>query len=121
MVKSFTCMMCPRGCESSAELSDGRLCSVEGNVCPKGNDYVIQELTAPMRTIASSVLVEGGELPLASVRLNRPVPKERIFDVMEEIRKVKIKAPAVLGQTVIADVLGLGSDVIVTKNVRKKS
>ena len=65
MVRTFTCIMCPRGCSVTAEVSGTEVSSVEGNFCPKGREYVIQELTNPMRNIASSVLVEGGELPLA--------------------------------------------------------
>ncbi len=117
MLKNFTCIMCPRGCSITAEVDGTRMVSAEGNFCPKGLEYVYQELTNPMRNIASSVLVEGGELPLASVRLSSPIPKDRIFDVMEEIKKVKLKAPVAMGQTVISDVLGLGCDVIATKNV----
>ena len=74
----------------------------------------------PMRSIASSVLVEGGELPLASVRLTRPIPKEKIFAVMEEIKKVKLSAPVEEGTVVISNVLGLGSDVMVTKAVERQ-
>lgn len=117
MVKNITCIMCPRGCSITAEVADGKICSAEGNFCPKGLEYLFQEVTAPMRNIASSVLVEGGEMPLASVRLSAPVPKERIFDVMEEIRKVKVRAPVVQGQVIIPGVLGLDCDVIATRNV----
>ena len=56
--------------------------------------------------------MEGGELPLAIVRLTRPVHQKRRFDVIEEIEKVKV---------VIPDVLGLESDVMVTKTVEKRS
>ena len=59
----------------------------------------------------------GGDLPLASVRLSGVIPKDRIFDVMAEIRKVEVTAPVHEGDVVIADVLGLGVDVIVTKDV----
>ncbi|MBT9776934.1 DUF1667 domain-containing protein [Clostridium sp. MCC353] len=118
MLKTFTCIMCPRGCEVEAGFSDGRILSVEGNACPKGLDYVTQELTNPMRNIATSVLVEGGEMELASVRLSGPIPKAKIFEVMEQIKGVKVNAPAAIGQVIIADVLGLGVDVIVTKNVK---
>ena len=79
-----------------------------------------QELIAPMRNIATSVLVTGGELPLASVRLTKPIPKDRIFDVMAEIRKVHLNAPVIEGEVVIANVLGLESDVILTRSVDKK-
>ncbi len=61
----------------------------------------------------------GCELPLASVRLSRPIPKAKIFDVMAEIRRQHLDAPVKTGQVVIENVLGLGSDVIVTKNIEK--
>ena len=71
-----------------------------------------------MRNIATSILVEGGEMPLASVRLSAPIPKAKIFDVMNEIRKVKRTAPIHEGEVVIENVLGLGSNVIVTRTVK---
>jgi len=94
--------------------------AVSGNTCPKGREYAVQEMTDPRRNIASSVLVRGGELPLVSVRLSRAVPKDRIFDVMAEIRRQVLDAPVAMGQVVIRDVLGLGSDVIATKPVGKR-
>lgn len=115
MLRTFTCIMCPQGCEITAKTAEQ--ITVSGNKCPKGEAYVRQELTNPMRNIATSILVEGGELPLASVRLTSPIPKARIFDVMAEIRKVTRRAPVYEGEVVITNVLGLGSDVIVTKTV----
>lgn len=66
------------------------------------------------------MLVKGGELPLVSVRLTRPILKNRIFDAMAEIRKVTVEAPVEAGTVVIRGILGLDSDVIVTKNVNKR-
>ncbi|WP_347559788.1 DUF1667 domain-containing protein [Clostridium sp. AM58-1XD] len=107
----------PMGCEVTAEVMEGKEIITTGHTCPRGREYVIQEMTNPLRNIASSVLVKGGELPLASVRLDRPVPRDRIFDVMAEIRKQKLTAPVKAGQVVIENVLGLGSNVITTKRV----
>ena len=122
MLRTFTCIMCPQGCDITAELEENQgkmeILSICGNKCPKGKAYVTQELIAPMRNIATSVLVTGGELPLASVRLT--IPKDRIFDVMAEIRKVHLNAPVIEGEVVIANVLGLESDVILTRSVDKK-
>lgn len=132
MLREFTCIMCPQGCEirvdgelealetieslqEKEELVEGY--SIEGNKCPKGAAYVKQELVNPMRNIATSILVEGGELPLASVRLNAPIPKAKIFTVMEEIKKIKRVAPVYEGEVIIKNVANLGSDVIVTKTV----
>ena len=119
MKRTFTCIVCPNGCEMEAEYEGTNVISVTGNLCPKGRDYVTQELVDPRRTIASSVIVKGGILPLTSVRTNRAIPKDRIFDVMAEINKVTLTAPVHIGDVVIENVLGLGSDVIVTKHIDK--
>lgn len=123
MLRKFTCIMCPQGCDIDVEIGkeagSGKdiVVHIEGNRCLKGQEYVTQEIVNPMRNIATSVLVEGGELPLASVRLTKMIPKNRIFDVMAEIRKVRVTAPVQEGQIVLMDVLGLGSDVMITKTV----
>lgn len=119
MKRTFTCIVCPNGCEVEAEYESDRILSVIGNLCPKGVTYVTQELVDPRRTIASSVRVIGGALPLASVRLTIPIPKDRIFDVMAEINRQILPAPVHIGQVVLHNVLGLGSDVIVTKNIEQ--
>ena len=121
MKRTFTCIICPNGCEVEAEYEGTTVLSVSGNLCPKGKAYVTQELTDPRRTIASSVRVEGGELPLTSVRLTKAIPKDRIFDAMREIRKIHLQAPVRIGDVAVAGLLGLDCDVIVTKNVGRLS
>ena len=117
MKRAFTCIVCPNGCEIEAEHEGKQVLSVTGARCPKGEAYVKQELSDPRRTIASSVCVTGGVLPLVSVRLTAAVPRDRIFDVMREINRVTLTAPVKIGDVVIRNVLGLDSDVIATKNV----
>jgi len=117
MIRDFICIICPNGCEIRTDIDKDTISSIEGALCDRGKDYVRQELTNPLRNIASSVIVNNGELPLVSVRLTRPVPKSRIFDVMEEIKKVRVDAPVKIGTIAIKNVLGLNSDVIITKNV----
>ena len=122
MKKELTCIVCPNGCslEAAYEQADGKVAvlSVCGNTCPRGEAYARSELTDPVRTLASSVLVEGGELPLVSVRTSRPIPKDRIMDVMRVIRELRVKAPVEAGYVLAGDVLGLGTDIVATKNVR---
>lgn len=120
MLKEFTCIICPNGCSIETEVRDGEIFSVEGALCPKGRDYVRQELTDPQRNIATSVRVLDGVLPLASVRLTNPIPKGRIFDAMEEIKKVVLTAPVGAGTVVIAGLLGYESDVVITKTVDRR-
>ena len=117
MLREMTCIVCPNGCDLEIQVEDGKVLSVKGALCRRGEAYAEQEITDPRRNIATSVLVDGGELPLASVRLTAPIPKARIFDAMGEIRKVKLTAPVEAGRKVIGNLLGLGVDVIVTKDV----
>lgn len=126
MTREFTCIMCPNGCRIDVEYeqasSDDKpvIKTISGNLCPRGVDYVRQELIDPRRTISTSILVERGELPLASVRLTSPIPKDRIMDAMAEIRRYKVTAPVEAGTVIIQNLFGLGSDVIVTKTVEAK-
>ena len=119
MTRSFTCIICPNGCEITAEYGRGARARRPGGRLSQGRRLCRQELTDPQRNIATSVLVEGGELPLASVRLSHPIPKKEIFRVMEVINTVRLQAPTAVGQVALADVCGLGADVIVTKNVAR--
>lgn len=119
LTKTYTCILCPNGCEISVEYEGRELKACSGNLCKNGERYVRQELSDPRRTIASSVLVDGGELPLVSVRLTAPIPRDRIFDVMEKIRAMRVEAPVQAGTVLEADILGLGSDLIATKTVSR--
>lgn len=131
MNRTLTCIICPNGCEleityenemtgSALENSLSAAITVTGNKCPRGITYAEQEIKNPMRTIASSVRLEGGTMPLVSVRLTGPIPKAKIMDVMALIQKATVKAPVKIGDVVIPDVLGLGCDVVVTRNVGEK-
>jgi CxxC motif-containing protein len=119
MLKNYTCIICPNGCEIEAETIDGRIISIEGAACRKGKEYVTREESDPVRNIASSVLLLNGELPLASVRLTRPIPKDKIFDVINEIKKIRLEAQVKIGDVVIKNILGLESDLIITKNIAR--
>ena len=119
MKRTFTCIVCPNGCEIETEYEGAQVLSITGNLCPKGKTYVTQELVDPRRTIATSVRVLGGTMPLASVRLTGAIPKARIFDAMEEINRQTLTAPVKIGDVVIRGILGLDSDVIVTRNVER--
>ena len=47
MLKKYTCIICPNGCEIEAEVLDGEIKSVSGFTCKRGEEYVRQEILAP--------------------------------------------------------------------------
>ena len=112
-MKELTCIVCPRGCR--LRVDDNM--EVTGNACPRGKIYAVNELTNPTRTITSSIRVSNRPYTLVSVKTDKPVPKDKMFDVMKEIDKLSVKAPTRIGQVVLANVLGTGSNIVITKDI----
>lgn len=115
-VIELTCISCPLGCPLKVETDEsGAVLSVSGNTCKRGEEYGRKEVSAPVRTVTSTVRVAGGKAPVVSVRTRTDIPKGKIFEVMEEIRKAEVKAPVEIGDVVVPDIAGTGVDLIVTK------
>ena len=74
-------------------------------------------MTNPKRMITSIVRVKNRENMMVSVKTSQSVPKGKIFEVMAEIEKVSVNAPVHIGDIVIKDVLGTGSDIVATKEI----
>ena len=122
MRKELICVICPNGCQLQAEIQEGEqpvVTGVTGNLCDKGPEWAKQEIVNPMRTIASSVLVEDGDFPMVSVRTDSPIPLKRIFEIMEEIKAARLTAPVRIGDVIIEKVAGLSCNIIATRNVKK--
>lgn len=111
--KELVCIVCPRGCTMQIE-GEGENITVTGNTCKRGHDFAISEMTAPKRTICSTVKTTFKDIPVVPVRVSSDIPKDRIFDVMEEINKVVLSERHDRGDVVIKNVLDLGVDVILT-------
>ena len=114
--RELTCIQCPLGCPLTVTV-DGDSVTVTGNTCPRGAVYGEKEVTHPTRTVTSTVVVEGGEMARVSVKTAGDIPKEKIFDVMVEIRGTKLTAPVTIGDVIIKNAAGTGVDIIATKSV----
>ncbi len=119
MDKDITCIICPLGCRISVTYTDGTIQDVEGNQCKKGNQYAIGELLDPVRTLTSTINVANGTIPLVSIKTAGPIPKEKLFEVMDAIAGIELRAPITIGDVLIEDVLHLDVDIVATKNVKK--
>lgn len=117
MVKTITCIQCPKGCTLSIDVENCRVVKVTGNECPKGEKYAVSEVENPMRILTSAVLTEGLSLKMAPVRTGGPIPKSRIMPSMDEIKKLRLKHPADAGEILVKDFMGLGVDLIITRKV----
>ncbi len=112
--KTITCTTCPIGCSIVVEGDGTTVTSMEGAACVRGTKFATAEYTHPERILTSLVKVEGSEVPLAPIRSVRPVPKELLFQCMDEIRAVVLPKPVKAGDVVIANICGTGVDMVAT-------
>jgi len=136
------CIRCPMGCHLKVDENDGY--SVTGNTCARGAAYGYEEATAPTRTVTSTVRIffekpaalnnpsaSHPDLPLVSyfhpdaeyiearlpVKTSAPVPKAKIMEVMEAINRVTVNAPVRIGDVLLKNVSGTGSDLVATRSM----
>ena len=112
-MKEFTCIICPRGCQLTVDDNS----NVTGNFCPRGKEYALSEISDPRRTITTTIRVSNREDTLVSVKTSTPVPKGMIFKVMDEINCLSVNAPCKIGEIAKANILDLGIDILITKNI----
>ena len=122
--KELICVICPNGCELKAKIEEGPRIEVKeitGELCEKGSVWAEQELVNPMRSIASSIIVEGGDYPLVSVRTDTPIPLRSVSGVMNRIKSSRVKAPVRIGDVLIEGPAGTSCNIIATRHVNKES
>ena len=121
-VKKLVCICCPIGCALTATVSGDGEISVEGNTCKRGATYAVTELTAPTRTVTSTVRVAGGEIARVPVKTAQPIPKDKMNDALfgaGGIKSAQVEAPVRAGDVIIKNVAGTGVDVVATRKVAK--
>ena len=114
---NLICIGCPLGCPLTVEMVAGEVKSVAGNTCPRGDAYAKKELTNPTRIVTSTVRVTGGKLPMVSVKTERDIPKDKIFDCVKALKDIEVQAPVKIGDVIVENVAGTGVNIIATKNV----
>ncbi len=119
-VRQLTCINCPMGCQLEVTLEGTKVVSVTGNTCPRGDIYARKEVVHPTRIVTSTVRVDGGALPVASVKTKSDIPKDKIFDVMEAIDLLRVKAPVHIGDVLKENIANTGVELVATRNVGLK-
>ena len=117
----IVCVKCPMGCKLKIIMDEeNKISDISGYTCERGKQYAVQEITDPKRIIPSSIKVVNGELPLVSVKTDRPVSKKLISEIMLIIKKSAVTAPVKVGQVIVKNILGTGADIVATRQVNAK-
>ncbi len=112
MKKKITCIGCPLGCEISVAISDGKISSITGYSCRKGEEYAREEVTDPRRVLTTTIPLKTGGL--VSVKTDRPVKKGMLLDCMKKINEAVAEHPVEIGDVLVEDILGTGANVVAT-------
>ena len=112
MKKDLICIVCPKGCCLNVEIENKDVISVSGNTCKRGIEYAVNECTNPVRCVTTTMKTECGE-PI-SVKTDKAIPKDKIFEIMEIINKQTVLLPIKVGDVIIKDMFGC--NVVSTQN-----
>jgi CxxC motif-containing protein len=114
--KQFTCIECPKSCVLTVDIENCKMVKVSGNLCPKGAEYAKDEVENPLRMFTATVLTEGLVLKMVPVRTDKAIPKLKVLDAAEEVKRLRIKSPLHVGDVIVKDFLRLGVNLIATRD-----
>lgn len=113
-MENIICTLCPKGCYLTVDLKNE---TVSGNTCIRGKFYGISELTAPMRTLTSTVKIKGAICRRCPVKSSADVPRELVPEIMKLLNDIELTAPVKLGDVILKDVLQTSADIVVTRSM----
>lgn len=113
------CIVCPKGCELTIKEIDSekRQIKVTGNACKRGEAFAFQECYDPRRTLQTTVQTTFKTYPRLSVKTAGSIPKQAVFDVMREVKKVVVERVMASGEIVVANIADTGVDLISTSDM----
>jgi len=88
---------------------------------PPRLEYAKEEVANPKLTVCSTLSIIGGRYPRLSVRTSEPVPKEKIKEVINQLKGLTVKAPIRRGDVILRNVAGTGADIIAEMEVEEIS
>lgn len=115
---NLVCINCPKGCHLVVENINGEI-KVSGNSCPRGEQYAINEMTNPLRTVTTTVSIVSNVYDRLPVITSSPVPKAKIMEVCKALKGVEVIAPIKMGDIVVENILGLNVNIVASKSIDK--
>jgi len=110
-MKEMVCIVCPNGCLLTIDND-----KISGNKCKKGEEFAICETVSPKRTLTTTVKTLFPEFPVLPVKLSGSIPKEKIFDCMNEINKIVVSKRLARGEVICRNIIGLEVDLVATSS-----
>jgi CxxC motif-containing protein len=113
------CIVCPMGCNLLIEKDKNEESGyrVTGNRCNRGKEYAIREVTNPVRVVTSTVKIKNHTNMMLPVKTNGPIPKDKIFPIMDKIKSIEVSLPVKKNDIVLQNICDTKVDLIATKSI----
>lgn len=116
-ISEVTCIRCPLGCAITVDVApDGTAAYREGASCTRGREYAVAEVTAPVRSVATTINVPGCGEPL-SVKTADPIPKPLVAAAVRAMKAAHVELPVRAGDVILPDLCGTGVPAVATKSL----
>jgi len=115
----LVCILCPKGCHLQVSQDQSGQWFVQGNECPRGKHYAVQEAECPMRTLTTSVWVDNGDYKMVSIKTDKEIPKDKIEKALSQVAGMHVEAPISIGQIILKNVAGTSANFIATRKVER--
>ncbi len=114
---NLICINCPMGCRLEVVSTEKGGWLIEGNQCKRGISYAQKELTAPTRTLTTTIKVDDNPLRRLPVKSSDGLPKEKLFEAMNLINQIIIKTPIAVGDIILENILDTGVNIVSTRDL----
>jgi len=119
MKREFICIICPNSCQIKVEYEGKKVIDIKGSQCLKGEEYVRNEISNPLRIFVGSIKVIKGDFKLVSVKSSSPIPKKYLKKIGKITHSFKTEAPVEINQIIAKNLLNKKIDLVATRKVNK--
>ena len=119
-MQQITCLNCPLRCSIDVEYDESSIYIIEGNNCERGYRFAIDKLDLPNRNAFAYVKVANSSAKTVKVITTKPISRDLIPMLEEELAKITLNAPVKVQDLVIANVFNTGVDIVAASQALEK-
>jgi len=117
-MRELTCILCPNGCLLFVSENKNKQPEVHGSQCKRGDQFALDEVLDPKRTITGTIKTIFPEMPQLPVKTDGEVPLFKVKEVYDLIKSLRITKLYRNGELIASNVLGMDVNVISTSDMQ---
>ena len=115
-MRKIVCIVCPNSCELNVDDE----MNVSGNLCPRGKEFALQEVSDPKRTVTTVCRTVFEDHPFVPVKSDGEIPKTLVKEAVREAGRHVVERRLSIGETEIENILDTGVNIVLCTNELKE-